>query len=255
MQLFVSHIQYFSLGDGPGIRTTVFLKGCNLRCPWCHNPETLSNAPQTLMYPQTGIRVKSGRWMDVEDILSAALTDRDFYSADGGVTVSGGEPMLQWEGVAQLCRMLHKQGIHTLIDTAACVQWAAFEAVRAYADCFYVDWKTPDACVYRDVIGGDAALVRSNLLGLVESGARVHARVPVIPGVNDTQDACLRMADQLASCGVQHVDLLPFHRLGSSKYAALGMPYPYRDVPPPARERLEELSNVFRPRFQVRIET
>ncbi len=93
MTLNVSHIQYFSVGDGPGIRTTVFLKGCNLRCPWCHNPETLAEAPQTLCYAQTGMCVSSGRQMTAEDVVDAVLADLAFYAPDGGVTVSGGEPM------------------------------------------------------------------------------------------------------------------------------------------------------------------
>lgn len=255
MTLNVSHIQYFSVGDGPGIRTTVFLKGCNLRCPWCHNPETLAEAPQTLCYAQTGMCVSSGRQMTAGDVVDAVLADLAFYAPDGGVTVSGGEPMLQWEGVARLCRLLRQHGIHTIIDTAACVPWAAFDAVLTDTDCFYVDMKTPDAAAYREVIGGDLDLVLSNINRLVASGAHVRARVPIIPGFNDRADACQQMADLLASCGVRAVDLLPFHRLGSGKYRALNLPYAYETVRPPSGEAMRALAAVFAPRFAVRIET
>ncbi len=254
MLLNVSHIQHFSLGDGLGIRTTVFLKGCNLHCPWCHNPETLTEAPVTLTYPNAGMTVHAGQWMEVADVAGAVLADQDFYGNDGGATISGGEPLLQAQGVAQLCRTLRQAGIHTVIDTAACVPWASVEAVLPYADCFYVDWKTWDAANYRTVIGGDMALVTDNLRRLTALGADVHARVPVIPGFNDALADAEKIAEQLAACGVKHVDLLPFHRLGSGKYAAMGTDYAYRDTQPPSREQLQALADIYRPHFVTHIE-
>lgn len=100
MELNVSHIQHFSVGDGAGLRTTVFLKGCNLRCPWCHNPETWSSETQILRYEQIGKEVISGKKLRIEEIVEDVLTDKDFYeSSGGGVTISGGEAMLQAAGV------------------------------------------------------------------------------------------------------------------------------------------------------------
>ena len=107
MQLNISDIQHFSVGDGPGIRTTVFLKGCNLHCPWCHNPETISPEPITLHYPKARKTVSYGRKTPVCDVVTEVMEDVDFYrQSGGGVTVSGGEPLLQYEGVAELAKAL-----------------------------------------------------------------------------------------------------------------------------------------------------
>ncbi len=257
MTLNVSNIQHFSTGDGPGIRTTVFLKGCNLQCPWCHNPETVTPQPLTLCYPQAHRKVSYGKIMTVEEIVSEALEDEDFYRAGGGgVTVSGGEPLLQSEGVAALASVLKEKGVPTIVDTAGAVAWEAFERVISVTDTFYFDYKSGDDALYRDMIGGERGLVYQNLCRLIEKGAKLHVRVPLIPNFNMSDTACTQMCEQLAAAGVTDVDLLPFHRLGSSKYEAMGKTYAYRDVPPSPKEEIDRVAAIYQSYFpSVIIET
>ena len=162
IQLNISDIQHFSVGDGPGIRTTIFCKGCNLRCPWCHNPETLSMSPVTLTYPKANKSVTYGRLMTVEEILCEVMEDLDFYrESGGGVTVSGGEPLLQAEAVAELAKALQAQGISVLLDTAGCVPRSRFEAVLPYVDTVFFDWKTSDPTIMSERIRGDLPLIKA----------------------------------------------------------------------------------------------
>lgn len=255
MHLNVSDIQHFSLGDGPGIRSTVFLKGCNLHCPWCHNPESVSPAPQVLNYVKAGKAVSYGHRLSVEEILQEVLQDEEFYrQSGGGVTVSGGEPLLQAEAVAELCRALNLKNVHTLIDTAGNVPWKSFEAVLDYTDCFYFDWKTPSAEVYRTVIGGNLALIESNLKLLLINNKSVHVRMPIIPGINDRRSDIEKSTALLSKIGVKNVDLLPFHRLGSGKYEAMGIPYSYAKMPPHSKEEIERIAEAYRSYFAVTIE-
>ena len=251
----VSDIQHFSTGDGPGIRTTVFLKGCNLRCPWCHNPETISAAPQTLIFAHANRTQTYGHAMTAQQVLAQVLEDEDFYRASGGgVTFSGGEPLLQADGVAEVAKALGAQGISVVVDTAGCVPWESFAAVLDVTNLFYFDYKTPYPDAYREVVGGDYALVYGNLCKLIASGAHVHVRVPLIPGVNTDAQACAKACEQLRAAGVQYVDLLPFHRMGTGKYEALGKAYAYAGVQPLSFEEISQIASIYRQYFEISIE-
>ncbi len=252
--LNVSDIQHFSTGDGPGIRTTVFLKGCNLHCPWCHNPETISSKPLTLPFPKANRTVHYGRNMTVEEILADVMADKDFYISGGGITVSGGEPMLQAEGVAALAKAIREAGVSVLIDTAGNVPWSHFETVLPYVDIFYFDWKSGDEETYAKIIGGDFSRIYDNLCRLMKTDKSVHARIPLIPGINTDDDMANRMVCQLKEAGVKDVDLLPFHRLGSSKYEAMGLTYAYRDTTPLAKETVAHIQSIYAPHFNVTVE-
>lgn len=284
----VSRIQRFSTGDGPGIRTTVFLKGCNLHCAWCHNPETWSRDPQLLFYAArctgcgrcamecpTGAHTLEdgvhhfdrnrctgcgacaaacpaqalqwdGQELTVDDVLRVIDEDSAFYRASGGgVTLSGGEPLLQpafCTAVAAGCR---ERGIPVLIDTAGDVPYEAFRQVLPYADSVYFDLKGADPADVAARTGADLARILGNLKRLTAARVAVTARIPVIPGHTDRDDTCQAMAARLREAGVTQVCLLPFHRLGAAKYRALGRPYPYADTSPPARETLEALARAF----------
>lgn len=252
--LNVSNIQHFSTGDGPGIRTTVFLKGCNLRCPWCHNPETLSSLPQTLCFKDADQTRTYGTDMSVEQLVGELMEDEEFYLASGGgVTLSGGEPLLQARGVAAVAGALRDRGVPTVIDTAGCVPWENFSCVLDVADAFYFDYKTPDPKTYAQ-IGGDAALVCGNLCRLIASGARVQVRIPLIPGVNTSKEQCALMCRQLLAAGVGQVDLLPFHRMGLGKYEAMGLQYAFADVSPLSFGQISDIASIYRQYFDVRIE-
>ncbi len=251
MMLQVSAIQHFSVGDGEGIRTTVFLKGCNLRCPWCHNPETISRDPVTLHYAH-GDEI-NGKAMTIEDVVAEVMEDADFYGADGGVTVSGGEPLLQVRALSELLRRLREQGVSAVVDTAGCVPYASFEALGDLVDTYYFDLKAPDSEGYA-VVGGDFARVRDNLARLLADGRRVRVRIPLIPRFNDTPVVTARLIEVLQSVGAREVDILPFHRLGSGKYEAMGLPYAYREEPGMSRAHAEAVAAAFRAHFAVRVE-
>ena len=252
IQLNISDIQHFSVGDGPGIRTTVFCKGCNLRCPWCHNPETISRETVTLTYPRANKSVTYGRLMTVEEILREVMEDLDFYrESGGGVTVSGGEPMLQYEAVAELAEALRERGIPVILDTAGCVAWGRFETVLPYVDTVFFDWKTSDPAFMSERIGGDLALVKSNLARLLRTDKDIHIRIPLIPAINTTEEALTAIAADLREVGAKTVALLPFHRLAVGKYEAMGIPYPYRDTPPLSAETLHRAAEILSKDFTV----
>ncbi len=249
--LHVSSIQHFSVGDGDGIRTTVFLKGCNLRCPWCHNPETIPREPVTLHYAK-GDEI-NGRPMTVDEVMDEVLEDADFYGDEGGVTISGGEPLLQVEAVAELIERLQVQGIPAVIDTAGCVPYAAFETLGDLPHTYYFDLKAADPEGYR-AVGGDLERVTDNLARLIADGRRVRVRIPLIPGFNDAPAYTERMMAILRSVGAREVDILPFHRLGSGKYDALGVSYAFREVPSMSRAHAEAVADRYRADFTVRVE-
>ena len=249
MKLNISNVQHFSVGDGEGIRTTVFFKGCNLRCPWCHNPENLSASPVELCYKATGKRETCGRLVTVVELLPELLEDVDFYeTSGGGVTLSGGEVMLQADGAAALARALADRGVTTLIDTAGCVPYGEFEKLRGTVTGYLYDYKSADAEKYKS-IGGDLALVTENLRKLLADGEFVQVRVPLIPGFNANAEDIIGICRNLGDLGVTSVEVLPFHRLGASKYEAMGMEYSYRDTEPISGADVEKIAEIFREYF------
>ena len=246
--VLVSQIQRFSLGDGRGIRTTVFFKGCNLHCAWCHNPETISEKPQILRYETEGKTVEKpcGVYMALEEIIKEALEDKDFYlHSGGGVTLSGGEPMLlPVDFLVELLRRIKNEGINTAVDTAGCVPAERFEKILPFTDTVLYDIKGLDAQSYREHTGGDFELVMRNLKFLIKNGADVRARLPVIPSYNCTAEYFKRAADILLNAGVKKADLLPYHRLGISKYKALGLDYKYEKTLPPPADLINEFAKI-----------
>ena len=252
IQLHISDIQRFSVGDGPGIRTTVFCKGCNLRCPWCHNPETISRETVTLTYPKANRSVTYGRLMTVDGIVTEVMEDADFYrESGGGVTVSGGEPLLQAEAVAELAKALQDLGISVLLDTAGCVPWSRFEAVLPYVDTVFFDWKTSDPAFMSERIRGSLPLIKDNLTRLLQTGKDIHIRIPLIPAINTSEEALIAIATDLRETGAKTVALLPFHRLAVGKYEAMGIPYSYRDTPPLPADTLRRAVEILSKDFTV----
>ncbi len=251
MNLNISSIQHFSIGDGDGIRTTVFLKGCNLRCPWCHNPETIPEEPVTLQYNDKS--VVNGRLISTEVVANEVLEDKIFYRNTGGVTVSGGEPMLQADAVRELLLILKNAGVEAIIDTAGAVPYEQFLKLSKLVHTYYFDIKACDIKGYR-ALGGDFELVIQNLTRLIKDGNRVRVRIPLIPGFNDSAEYSMRMCEVLRSSGVTDVDILPFHRLGSGKYKALGIYYPYEKLPGMKRSVAERTLMIYKEHFNARID-
>ena len=261
LQADIFDIQRNCCTDGPGIRTTVFFKGCNLRCRWCHNPESQCRQTQVLRYPDkctgcgsckdapvydcpNGAKVICGRAMTVAEVLREVVKDQLFYeTSGGGVTFSGGECMLQEDVLEQLLKVCKEQGIHTAVDTAGYVPFQAFEKILPYTDLFLYDVKLLDSQKHKEFTGVGNELILENLGKLIGLGARIWVRIPVIGGVNDTEEEIAAIRKLLQDMGgVEKVELLPYHGLGEHKYAALGL-----DVeifPVPGQETMAMLEQV-----------
>lgn len=241
----ISNIQHFSVGDGPGIRTTVFFKGCNLHCPWCHNPENLTGESVVLTYKATGKTETLGKTVTTEELLPELLEDRDFYlQSGGGVTFSGGEVMLQAASAAELAGRLKENGVPVLIDTAGCVAYRQFSCLNPVVDGYLFDFKTADSKKY-EAIGGDLALVTENIRKLLEEPVELHIRIPLIPGFNTDEASISAMGRHLKKLGIHRVELLPFHRLGSGKYEAMGLAYTYAKTSPLTRQQVTDIQSLF----------
>lgn len=207
-----------------------------------------------LVCPQDALKL-SGVEMTLREVLDYIYDDMDFYKASGGgVTLSGGEPMLQADFCAAVAENCKKNGISVIVDTAGNVDYSEFEKVAPFSDGFFYDLKGATEEDYREKTGGSLKLAVSNMTRLIGDGAEVTARIPIIPGYNDNPDYCSRLCEILKKAGVKSVHLLPFHRLGSSKYEALSMYYRYRDTSPPDKEKMNILSEVFKTDFETKIE-
>ena len=259
------NIQRFSLYDGPGIRTTIFFKGCPLSCRWCHNPESINARPQLLRRPDlcigcgrcstvclsppctgcmrcaevcpSGAIELCGKSYTIEEALEAALEDRFFYGTDGGVTLSGGEPLLQAEFAAAAAQRLKEEGIRTAIDTSGFAPWEKFELILPYADLFLYDLKAFDEDLHRELTGVSNGLILENLQKLCDKNARIFIRIPVIPGVNDGELEAI--ADFIAPLPIENVELMAYHDTARDKYTALHRIYPLKDTPIPDRKTIE----------------
>lgn len=252
--LNISNIQHFSTGDGAGIRTTVFFKGCNLRCPWCHNPENLMAAPCVMQYKALNKTEVLGKKVTIDEILPQLLEDTDFYEqSGGGVTLSGGEVMLQADGAAELSRRLKENGVSVLVDTAGCVPYGEFEKLNHFVQGYLFDFKTADPVKYKQ-IGGDLETVTYNITRLLSDEMPVQIRIPLIPDFNTDTDSILKMCERLKDMGIKKVELLPFHRLGSSKYEVLGMTYAYKDVELFSPKALFEIQKIYKNYFETIVE-
>ena len=245
-------IEHGSFVDGPGVRTVVFFKGCNLRCAWCHNPESQRFDPEMLLYHDkcTGCgkcravcpspdgctlcgkcallcphdaRKISGRAYTADEVMEDILSDLPFYeNTGGGVTFSGGECLLQPDFLEELLRRCREAGIHTAVDTAGHVPWETFERVLPYTDLFLYDVKLFDSERHRAYTGVGNERILDNLARLGLHGARIWIRMPVMAGVNDDEAAFAALCDWLSShVHPERVEVLAYHTLGEHKYAAL----------------------------------
>ena len=274
MQAVIFDIQRNSFVDGPGIRTTVFFKGCNLRCAWCHNPESQSNKPQMLFYKNkcTGCgkcrekcpgalekcdlcgrctiycphdaREVCGTEYTVYEVLSTILKDKAFYeNSGGGVTFSGGECMLQIDFLTEVLKACKENGIYTAVDTAGHVPYEHFEKILPYTDLFLYDVKCFDSEKHRQYTGVGNELILENLKKLLATDVPVWVRIPIIPTVNDTVEEMQRIKGYIYSCGKpQNIELLPYHAMGEHKYAAIGKEV--QRFSAPCEEKMRELRNI-----------
>jgi pyruvate formate lyase activating enzyme len=235
----VFDIQRGAFHDGPGVRTTVFLKGCPLRCRWCHNPESWSPRPQNAAPARPGgPPVVYGREMTVEDVMRVVRRDRAFYTsqdAGGGLTISGGEPTAQWDFCRDLLQAASAEGIHTCLDTCGHGPEERFAALAPLVGLFLWDIKATDTAaaprLHEALTGVPAAPILRNFRRLYADGAAILLRCPLVPGVNDTPahlEAIARFAcDYPRLAGVE---VLPWHPAGLGKFDRLGIPRPALDT-------------------------
>ncbi len=225
----IFEIREFTLHDGPGIRTTVFLKGCPLRCPWCHNPEGQSFEKETLRR-QNGEVVSCGEDWTTEDLAKELLRNADIMrQSGGGVTFSGGEPLAQADFVCEVSDTLRAQGVHLALETSGHAPPEVYRAVVTRMDFVYQDLKHHDAAAFRRLCGGSLELVLANLGWLRGAGVPFAVRIPCIPGMNDSPTdhaALLRLAG--ASPSMRGVEFLPYNQAAPSKYPMLGREFRLR---------------------------
>ena len=228
----IHSLESFGAVDGPGLRYVVFFQGCPLRCQFCHNPDSWDFA--------------GGAELGVDELVGKILPFRAFYR-EGGVTLSGGEPLAQPEFAAALLARLKAEGLHTAVDTAGSVPLTRCREAVDLADLLLLDIKALDPALCRAITGRDNAGALALLDHCQETGKPVWLRHVLVPGLTLKRDELTALAAFLApyTC-VETVELLPFHQLGAHKWEQLAIPYPLKDVPPPAPEAVEEARDIFR---------
>ena len=249
-------IQRYSIHDGPGIRTIVFLKGCYLRCRWCCNPESQEYKLQELT--QGGKTRTVGRDVTVGEVMDEIRRDAVYYSrSGGGVTLSGGECMAQPEFSEALLRAVHEYGYTTAIETTAFASREVVDRLLPHVDYFMLDIKHMDSEKHRQFCGKPNDVILENARYIAQNAKNLVIRVPTVPTFNATAEeiaAIARFADSLPRVGELH--LLPYHRLGQDKYAGIGREYTLSHITPPTNEEMEQLAAAARaaaPRLHVQI--
>lgn len=284
-------IKKFAIHDGPGIRTTVFFKGCPLACWWCHNPEALLSRSELVLFEEKCIAcgecfrvcpqeaheqlpdgtrvyhadrcelcgacvevcyaealVMEGREVTVEELMVELRKDIPFYeNSGGGVTLSGGEPTLQHAFALALLQQCKAEGLHTAVDTSGQTPWRVFEGMLPYIDLVLYDIKHIDGSRHREHTGSHNQRILENLKRLGDSGTPIEIRMPVIPTVNDNPEDIERTARFLAGIGgITRVEVLPYHKLGTSKYARLGREYQHSEAEIPDPAKMASIADILR---------
>jgi len=239
----IFRIKKYALHDGPGIRTTVFFKGCPLSCQWCHNPEGIDPRPESMApaHSATGVRQTIGKVVTVANVLQEIEKDLIFYDeSGGGVTFSGGEPLLQAPFLAALLAACRQHDIHTTLDTAGYAPEKVCQAIAAQSDLIFFDLKIMDDARHRKFTGVSNRLILENLKRLAGGGRSIHIRLPLIPGITDDDSNIRQVAQFVKSLeGVQPIDLLPYHRTAEGKYRRLDKTNPMGSVPALTDERVQ----------------
>ncbi len=268
-------IQHCSFSDGPGIRTTVFFKGCNLKCAWCHNPESQDFKPQMMFfkdkcmdcgkckrvcpydlekcdlcgkcsfYCPADARKVCGKEYIVDEVFAEIVKDKAFYyNSGGGVTFSGGECMLQIDFLCEILKKCKENGIHTAVDTAGHIPFESFEKILPYTDLFLYDVKIFDSLKHKKYVGVGNELIFENLKKVFERKIKLWIRIPIIADVNDNIEEIKNIKDFIIGCGKpEKVELLPYHAMGENKYRAIGKEPAFFNSPD--NETMKRLKEIF----------
>jgi len=286
----VFDIKKFAIHDGPGIRTTVFLKGCYLNCWWCHNPESISPAVEIVFAPEKcigclectqrcpyqchffseqqhryerencvrcGLCVKNcftgalemvGKRLSVTEVMQEVLRDQPFYqNSGGGLTISGGEPMAQFQFTKDLLQAARREQLHTCLDTSGFIAFEKLRELIELVDIFLFDLKETNPAKHREYVGVPIDLILENLFQLDRCGATLILRCPVIPGLNDRADHFLQITDYANRLRhLQEIDILPYHPLGRQKGGQIGLPERLPAVPFPDDATVNQWLEVLR---------
>lgn len=255
MNGLIFDIKKFALHDGPGIRTTVFFKGCSLDCWWCHNPESIRKLPEKIMVSSNKSRYKSceeteelfGRELSATELLTEIKKDQLFYDeSGGGVTFSGGEPLLQVKFLREVLLLCRQSGINTAIDTSGYVGNSYFGKVYDYTDLFLFDVKIIDDELHKRFTGVSNKLILDNLEWLTEKGEKVIIRIPLIPGITDTEKNLSEVASYLMKLkNIGKIDLLPYNEIAESKYKRFKKPSRLGSLKSQDEEKLNQIKSYF----------
>jgi len=286
----VFNIQRFSIHDGPGIRTTVFLKGCPLGCGWCSNPEsarvepeiitrdakcigcgkcakacsreaiTLSDNTRAIRWEKcdyclkcaevcpSGAMERAGEYMTVDRVMDVVGRDAGFYErSDGGVTLSGGEPLMQWQFALKLLQEAKRRGLHTALDTTGYADWQSLDEILDFTDLVLYDVKHPDSTRHQEATGVPNERILDNLRKTVaKPGVKVWVRHAVIPHFSDSEEEMAELCRLVLTLRppVEKISLLPYHKFGEAKYAATGRVYPWKGIATISDERIGELKKL-----------
>jgi pyruvate formate lyase activating enzyme len=255
MKGLIFSIKRYSIHDGPGIRVTFFMKGCPLSCWWCHNPEGISPEAETVQQiEKVGEREfcvteRTGKYYSSEDILEILDKEKIFIKeSKGGVTFSGGEPMLQTEFLLDALGKCKSAGYNTAVDTSGYSMAENYKSIIQFTDLFLFDIKHLDSMKHIKYTGVSNELILSNLQLILASGKDIMIRIPLMPGINDDQEYLEMLRSYLIKIkcdNLKKISLLPYHKIGSSKYKKFNVPYRMNGVEPPSPARMMELKQYF----------
>jgi len=286
----VFNIQRFSIHDGPGIRTTVFLKGCSLHCGWCSNPESIRLSPEiitrdikcircgkcveacsqqaitvventrTIQWDKcnycmkcaevcpSGAIERAGEYMTVAEVIDTVGRDASYYwRTNGGMTLSGGEPLVQWQFALKLLQEAKRRGLHTALDTTGYTDWEILDEILNFTDLVLYDVKHPNSARHLEATGVPNERILDNLRKTVaKPGLKVWVRHPVIPHFNDSEEELEELCKLIITLkpSVEKISLLPYHKFGELKYAAMGKVYPWKGIPTISDEQIGEFKKL-----------